>query len=149
MITLKRVDETNWREVIQLEVDNTQKSFIESNSQSLLEAAYDGSLRWHPFAAYSQEECIGFVMIGAYDPEEKWIWLDRVMLAKKFQGKGLGTELLDEVVRLITNQWDAKEIILSVTPDNEDAIGFYTAYGFEWLDKVDPANGEQLMRLNI
>ncbi len=149
MIKLETVNESNWRDVINIEVANTQRGFIESNRQSLLEAAYDTSLKWHPFVASKDQECVGFTMIGAYDATEHYIWLDRVMLSEDYQGKGLGTEMLDAVVQLIKEKWVVKEIILSVTPDNKQAIAFYANYGFEWLDKTDPANGEQLMRLAV
>lgn len=146
---LEKVTEENWREVINLEVKASQHSFIESNAQSLLEAAYDTSLRWYPFAVIHEKKIIGFTMIGNYNPEEKWIWLDRIMLGKEAQGKGLGTDLLNEIVTTITENWDVHEIVLSVTPDNDSAIGFYEKFGFEWLDKTDPENGEKLMRLRM
>lgn len=149
MIQIKPVDEDNWRDVIDIKVKDEQTRFIESTSESLLEAAYDISLKWHPFGIYSNNNCIGFAMIGAYDPKEKYIWLDRFMLGENHQGKGLGSKSLDEVVHMIQRKWDVKEIVLSVTPDNEPAIAFYKKYGFDWLKKTDPENGEQLMRLKV
>lgn len=149
MISLQKIDERNWREVIEIEVGEAQKSYIESNTYSLLEAAYDRSLNWHPFGVYKDESCIGFAMIGAFDSDEKTIWLDRLMLAKEYQGQGFGLEVLDVIVDFIKLEWEVDEIILSVTAENKKAIRFYEAYGFDWLDKVDPANGEYLMRLKV
>lgn len=149
MIELKKVDETNWREVIEIEVEESQKAFIESNSESLLEAAYDTHLNWHPFGVYQNDRCVGFIMVGAYNADEKFIWLDRIMLAKEHQGKGWGSKVLDRAVKLIVENWVVDEIVLSVSPDNEGAINFYKTYGFELLDRIDPANGELMMRLLV
>lgn len=149
MINLVEVNEGNWREVKELKVSDEQTVHIESNAQSLLEAAYDTSLDWYPYGIYSGEDLVGFAMIGAYNSEEKYIWLDRLMLNRDVQGKGLGTEVMRVIIEYISNNWDVSEIVLSVTPDNHAAIGFYKKVGFQWLDKTDPANGEQLMSMKI
>ena len=149
MISLVEVNEANWREVTELKVSDEQTVHIESNAQSLLEAAYDTSLDWHPYGIYSETDVNGFAMIGAYNSEGTYIWLDRLMLSRDAQGKGLGTEVMRVIIELIDENWDVSEIILSVTPDNRAAIGFYEKVGFQWLDKTDPANGEQLMSMKI
>ncbi|GEN51460.1 GNAT family N-acetyltransferase [Alkalibacterium pelagium] len=149
MISLVKVSEANWREVTELKVSDEQTVHIESNAQSLLEAAYDTSLDWHPYGIYSGDDLVGFAMIGAYNLEERYIWLDRLMLSYDVQGEGLGTEVMRVIVEYISENWDVSEIVLSVTPDNHVAIGFYEKVGFQWLDKTDPANGEQLMSMKI
>lgn len=149
MISLVEVNEENWREVTELKVSDEQTVYIESNAQSLLEAAYDTSLDWHPYGIYSENNLIGFAMIGEYNSEEKYIWLDRLMLNRDVQGKGLGTDVMRVIIEYISNNWNVSEIVLSVTPDNHAAIGFYKKVGFQWLDKTDPANGEQLMSMKI
>lgn len=85
----------------------------------MLETAYDTSIRWCPFAVIHEKKIIGFTMIGNYNPEEKWNWLDRIMLGKEAQGKGLVTDLQNEIVTTIIENWDVCEIVLSVTMDND------------------------------
>ncbi|EXJ24101.1 spermine/spermidine acetyltransferase [Alkalibacterium sp. AK22] len=145
MVELKKVDEHNWEAVSSLEVEPHQKSYIESNRQSLLEAAYDRSLKWHPYGVYAEKTLIGFVMIGDYDSEEQTIWLDRIMISKEHQGRGLGYEVMNAAVMHIKKNWTVKKIILSVTPDNQAAWSFYEKYGFKDTGAIDPANGEHLM----
>lgn len=63
-LLIKDVDESNWRDIVALSVSKDQEAFIETNGQSLLEAAYDVSLNWQPLALYDDRQLIGFSMIG-------------------------------------------------------------------------------------
>lgn len=149
MVELKKVDEDNWEAVSSLEVEPHQKSYIESNRQSLLEAAYDRSLKWHPYGVYADEALIGFVMIGDYDAQDQTIWLDRIMIGKDHQGRGLGYQVMDAAMAHIRRNWAVSSVILSVTPDNDAAWGFYEKYGFKATGKTDPANGEHMMTYQV
>ena len=68
---IKIVDEINWRDVCALKVAPSQLKYIDANSTSLLEAAYDTKFNWSPYALYFKETMIGFAMIGAFRPEER------------------------------------------------------------------------------
>jgi|SRR5690625_1566589 len=139
------VGESNWREVCDLKVHTEQESFIETNIESLVEAAYDKKHRWAPFALYFKEELIGFAMIGAYNEIDKYIWLDRFMVDIKFQGKGHSKPLLKKLIHFIEEKWTVTDIVLSIEPTNTKAIEIYKQIGFKFNGMIDPNNKEKLM----
>lgn len=143
---IKDVDETNWREVRALCVSTNQKGFIESNAQSLLEAAYDVSLRWRPLALYHKDQLVGFSMIGAKN--ESTMWLDRLMIDTNFQGEGLGTLFIPLLIEFMKQEYAVERIYLSVHDENEKIIPYYQRFGFLDSQKHDPENGERIMYLD-
>lgn len=93
---LQKIDTHNLWEVVQLSVNEEQKGFVATNTQSILEA-YATISEGHvalPFAIYHEEQLIGFVMFGygtngdEEDPKiadhNYCIW--RFMIDKKYQG---------------------------------------------------------------
>lgn len=146
---IKPVEEHNWREVTKLKVSSAQTNYIESNDQSLLEAAYDKRHDWMPHALYYDEIMIGFAMIGAYNVEEKYIWLDRFMIDEHFQGKGHSKPLLHKLLLMIKKKWNPDTIVLSIDSTNENAYYLYEKIGFHINGIIDPNNGEKLMEYKI
>ncbi|GAA4071374.1 GNAT family N-acetyltransferase [Amphibacillus indicireducens] len=98
-----------------------------------------------PYALYSDETLIGFAMIGAYNAEEKYIWLDRFMIDEIFQGKGHSKPLLNKLLMMIKEKWNPDIIVLSIDPTNEKALYLYEKIGFRINGMIDPNNGEKLM----
>lgn len=129
---IKQVCEENWRSVSELTVHPTQVEFIETNTESLLEAAYDTRYNWTPYGLYWNETLIGFAMIGAYNAREKYIWLDRFMIDQKHQRQGHSKPLLNELKLFIKDNWETEIIILSVHQLNEQASKAYEQVGFHF-----------------
>lgn len=142
---IKQVTEENWRAVSELTVHPRQVHFIETNIESLLEAAYDTKYNWTPYGLYLQETLIGFAMIGAYDAREKYIWLDRFMIDQKHQGQGHSKPLLNALKLFIKENWKTDIIILSVHPLNEKASKIYEQVGFHFNDRLESDEEERLM----
>jgi len=149
MLILKPVSQKNWRLVTGLTVANDQTNFIESNKDSLLEAAFDKSLNWIPLALYDDENIIGFSMVGAFNEHQKYIWLDRFMIDKNFQNRGYGKLFLNKIISYISRKWDVNKIILSVHKDNEYVLHFYKKTGFVNTNEIDSLNGEIIMILEL
>lgn len=144
---IKDVDESNWREIAALSVSKDQEAFIETNGQSLLEAAYDVSLNWQPLALYDDRQLIGFSMIGA--KQDKSMWLDRLMIDAKFQGKHYGTLFIPLLIDFMKEQYEIDRIYLSVHEENEKIIPYYQRFGFIDSQRHDPENGERVMYLDL
>lgn len=146
-LLIKDVDESNWRDIVALSVSKDQEAFIETNGQSLLEAAYDVSLNWHPLALYDDRQLIGFSMIGA--KQDKSMWLDRLMIDAKFQGKHYGSLFIPLLINFMKEQYEIERIYLSVHEENEKIIPYYQRFGFIDSQRHDPENGERVMYLDL
>ncbi|MGL9731176.1 GNAT family N-acetyltransferase [Enterococcus sp. DIV0756] len=146
-IRFRKVDESNWREVVALSVSKKQKNFIESNAQSLLEAAYDVSFHWQPLALYDETCLVGFAMIGAKQGKE--MWLDRLMIDEKFQGTGYGSLFVPLLLNFMNEHYGVNRIYLSVHDENEKIIPYYRRFGFIDSQQYDPENGEHILYFDI
>lgn len=87
---------------------------------------------------------IGFAMIGAFRPEERYIWLDRFMIDVNYQGFGHSKPLLEKLLYFMKDNWPVDEIILSLEVDNTVAMNIYKQLGFQ-LNGMTDSNGEKLM----
>ncbi|MGG5372698.1 GNAT family N-acetyltransferase [Enterococcus sp. AZ196] len=146
-LTIKAVDEKNWRAVTALSVSTEQQDFIESNEQSLLEAAFDQSFQWRPLALYHDTQLVGFSMIGA--KAGKTIWLDRLMIDAQFQGKGYGSFFIPLLIDFIKQHYEIERIYLSVHEENKKIIPYYQRFGFIDSRQYDLENGERMMFLDV
>lgn len=146
-LAIQPVNEENWRQVVQLQVAPAQQDFIESNAQSLLEAAYDHSLHWHPLALFDEDTLVGFAMIGAQ--QEKSIWLDRIMIDQQFQGHGYGKQFIPLLLSHMQQTFAVERVYLSAHEENEKIFAYYEKLGFIDSRKHDPANGERIMYYNF
>ena len=142
MIGFEKITNKNIWKVCALEPFEEQKDFVAENIQSLAEAFATRNEGHNalPLAVYHDDELIGFVMIGkgtvgnedesTLIKENYCLW--RLMIDKKYQGKGYGFQTLDAAVRLIRSFpfGEAKKVWLSYEPENTRARELYLWYGF-------------------
>ncbi|WP_370150332.1 GNAT family N-acetyltransferase [Exiguobacterium profundum] len=148
-ITIQPVDAVNREAVIALTVDEKQSRFIETNAESLREMIEDTKYNWQSFAFYEGERAVGFMMVGAENQSERYVWLDRFMIDQYEQGKGVGTKCLRMAVEFIQTQYDVDDIILSLHQENEAAKRFYAKNGFFDSGLIDEWNGEAIWVYHI
>ena len=125
------VNSRNRAEVEHLEVFAEQSGFIESVTQCLQEA--DKLELWRPVGIYDRSMLIGFAMYGYFpEPAPGQVWLDRLLIDKKYQGKGFGRQTLDAAMALIRTYpfGKADKVWLSYEPENVRAREIYRKYGF-------------------
>ena len=125
------VNSRNRAEVEHLEVFAEQSGFIESVTQCLQEA--DKLELWRPIGIYDRGMLIGFAMYGYFpEPAPGQVWLDRLLIDKKYQGKGFGRQTLDAAMALICTYpfGKADKVWLSYEPENVRAREIYRKYGF-------------------
>ncbi|MGM0212565.1 GNAT family N-acetyltransferase [Enterococcus sp. AZ109] len=142
-LMIRAVDEDNWRQVVQLSVQPDQKNFIESNAQSLLEAAYDRSLDWHPLALHDGDTLVGFAMVGAL--RDQSMWLDRIMIDQHLQGQSYGKHFIPLLLDYMQENFAVNKVYLSAHEENKKIFAYYQRFGFVDSKKHDPANGERIM----
>jgi diamine N-acetyltransferase len=129
-VSLRPIDESNYRESIELMVAPDQQGFVASNVQSLADAYVyrDGA---EPYAVYADDEMVGFALLYPLteDAVVRGIILVRLMIDARFQGRGYGRDALDAIVENVRAR-DLGRLRLSVLPENEQALEFYRRNGF-------------------
>ncbi len=148
-LKIHQVDASNWREIIVLQVAEGQRKFIEKNEISILESIYDRKHKWQCYGLFQGTTAVGFVMIGAENNEERYIWLDRFMIDCRYQGMGLGAAFLEKMKEFIASNFEIDEIVLSVTKDNPKAKVFYERHGFVNTGLVDPEFDEEIFAYKL
>lgn len=154
MISIRKVNARNVWELLALEVDEAQKRFVATNTESIVEAyttlAAGGVAL--PFGIYADDTPVGFLMIGYGElPEEEnppiardnyCIW--RFMIDRSHQGKGFGTQALRLALRFIQTLpcGPARKCFLSYEPENETAKRLYHRFGFRETGEMD---GEEII----
>lgn len=143
-LTIQLVDATTQEAVIGLTVAMDQSRFIETNAESLHEMEVDVKYAWTCYALCLDERPVGFMMIGADNKVDRYVWLDRFMMDAREQGKGLGSRFLQLALVWIQERFDVDDIVLSLHPTNELAKRFYAKGGFEDSGLIDESNGEEI-----
>ena len=157
MLKLKKINRTNIGEILKLEVFDNQKNFVATNNSSIIDAyiAITENNDVFTFGIYNDDTPIGFLMIGFdvnSDDEDAPmiakgnynIW--RLMVDKKFQGKGFGKKAMDLALEFISTFpcGTAKYCWLSYESDNNVARQLYTSVGFVETEEKD---GEEIVAI--
>jgi diamine N-acetyltransferase len=141
-VELKKVDFKNLWEVVRLSVKQSQKSFVASNTVSLLEAyaALSSGATALPFGLYEDGQLVGFIMFGygkIEDGEEPEVaegnyCLWRLMIDERFQGRGLGRKAMEAALHYLKTFpcGRADCCWLSYEPENTAARSLYRSMGF-------------------
>lgn len=144
-VSLREIDSGNFRQCINLKVAEGQEKYVASNVYSIAQSKiYPSSL---PFAIYSGDEMVGFVMYG-FDTDDNKYYLGRLMIDARHQGKGYGKAATLEVIERMRKIEDCREIYLSFVPENTGAEKLYTSVGFEQTGETSES-GEVIMRFSM
>ena len=149
MITLRKVDARNIWQIVALEVREEQKSFVATNTESILEAycaITNGGVAL-PFGIYVGDTPVGFLMIGygcddwedapAIARNNYSIW--RLMIDKSCQGRGYGKAAMAAALDYIRTfpSGKAECCFLSYEPENMAAQRLYHSFGFRENGELD------------
>lgn len=143
-----------------LRLTGKHQEYIASNAYSLAEAYViesDGINRAMPYAIYNDDIMVGFVMavyqpIDINDPEddEDAYYLARLMIDKKYQGKGYGKEAMKKIIDTMKAcpYGNADAVVLSCSRNNTIAYELYKSLGFIDTGKLDDT-GDYYCRLDF
>ena len=160
MFKLKKINRNNVGEILKLEVFDNQKSFVATNNSSIIEAytAITDNNDVFTFGIYKDDAPIGFLMIGYnMNSDDEGapsiakgnynIW--RLMIDKKFQGKGFGKKVMDLALEFVNTFpcGTAKYCWLSYESDNDVARQLYKSVGFVETDEKDGDEIVAIMKL--
>ena len=128
-ITLKDVNEENFIECIDLEVNEKQKAYVAPNVFSIAESKIYPEVTIKTI--YNDTTLIGFLMFGRNnEKDDTYPWLIRFMIDQRYQGKGYGKKALALTLKLMEETYPNEPMFLSTSPENIDAIRFYEKFGF-------------------
>ncbi|MEW9095925.1 MAG: GNAT family N-acetyltransferase [Clostridiaceae bacterium] len=146
-IEIREVTAENLKEVLSLHVSEAQKSYVESTKQCLKDAIECNYYR--PAGLYQGGLMVGFAMYGLFPREGQngRVWLDRYLIDERFQGKGLGSIMLEALIEHLIKIYNCNEIYLSLYEDNQRALHLYQKFGFQFNGELD-INGEKV-RVNV
>ncbi len=147
-IHFETVTSKNRKSVEDLCLFPEQINFIESAADCLKEA--DEISQWKPVAIYNECNLIGFAMYGYFNEPLPYgeLWLDRILIDKKYQKKGYGKIAISALIQKITKEYACKKIYLSVYDINKTAIHIYQKIGFYFNGKYD-TKGEKIMVYDV
>ena len=141
MISFQKITYENVDDIVALSVRDDQKTFVASNSGSLIDAyvAISMGATALPFGIYDDETLVGFIMFGygrldEDDPEicddNYCLW--RFMIDQRYQAKGLGKQALAEALAYLKTApvGVGKGCWLSYEPENTVARDLYRQFGF-------------------
>lgn len=139
---LRDVTEENFFDIINLKSEPEQEkkfqlfeTMVGSNAFFIAYASVKG---WINRAIYDGDTLIGFATHGLDDKNNRYEMVS-MMLGHAFQGKGYGKPALKAIIDDMVNEYDCKEIYLTVIPFNESAIRVYKALGFEATGEIEKA----------
>lgn len=155
-ITLREINENNWRPVANLRVSPAQQGNLASNPMSMVEAHYseDSWIR----AVYADETIVGFLMMALWPPTDGYyIW--RFMIDQRYQSLGFGRTVVQLAIRHVRSTYPAaKRLGVMSTPKEgskeknvkaEDSpYEFYIKLGFRQTAEPDE-DGDVMMEIDL
>lgn len=145
MVSLKEITRDNIDEVLALKVDESQKSFVSTNADSLAQA-YVYSETAFPFAVYDDAILVGFIMMGYYEAKSYYtLW--KFMIDSRYQNKGYGRKALELGIKFLQDRFGVSEIYTGVVPGNTVAKKLYESVGFVDTGLIEL--GMEEMRLTL
>lgn len=145
MISIRKIDEKNEKRVREVSIRTNQQAYIETVDECLREASECEN--WRPVAIYSGDTIVGFAMYGSFG-ENRYTWIDRIMIDKKYQGQGFGKEAMIQLISKVAQEYNVNILYLSIVEGNTVACKLYKELGFEYLEK-DASNGEYIFEYKV
>jgi len=150
LVSLREITGDTVRQITSLSVSPEQQRFVASNAISLAEALFSPDA-WYR-AIYAGESPAGFVML--YDeslrttpPPNPQAALWRFMVDTHFQGQGIGTAALEQVIAHVRSKALFSSLLVSYVPAPGCPEKFYLRAGFKHTGKID--GGEVVLELSL
>ncbi|GAB3940170.1 GNAT family N-acetyltransferase [Kribbella albertanoniae] len=150
-VHLREITDHNHDAVCALRVRQGQDLFVALVARSLDDAASTPDANPWYRAVYSADDPVGFVMLSWNVPPGRpgimgpyFLW--RLLIDEQHQRRGLGREVLTQIVALIRAD-GATELLTSYQPGDGEPWPFYQRFGFQPTGEID--DGEIVLRLAL
>lgn len=146
MFELKEITKDNIDDILKLSVAETQKGFVPSNAHSLAQAWVYRNTAF-PFAIYSDDIIVGFLMLGYYEDKDQYtLW--RLMIDEKYQNRGYGKKAVEMAVKYLKGRFNAQAVYTGVIFKNIKAKNLYSTLGFVETGYSDEKQFEMKLIIN-
>ncbi|MCM3672035.1 GNAT family N-acetyltransferase [Mesobacillus maritimus] len=127
-VRIVELNKDDWYECCLLEVSPEQEEYMVPNAISIAQSKFEPSLK--PFAIYAGEKVVGFLMFNSVLEELDGYWIYRIMIDKKFQGKGLAKAATQLLISEMAKFHNTKKVVVGYHPENVAAHHLYASLGF-------------------
>ncbi|ANU13342.1 spermine/spermidine acetyltransferase, putative [Planococcus halocryophilus Or1] len=128
-VKIVELNTENWYDCCELEVSEEQTQYMEPNAVSIAQSKFETSLK--PYAIYTGDKAVGFLMYNSVPEELDGYWVYRIMVDKAFQGQGIGKAATKLMITEMAKSLNATKIVVGYHPDNLNAHNLYASLGFE------------------
>ncbi|SCL24501.1 GNAT family N-acetyltransferase [Micromonospora inyonensis] len=139
-VTLRDVDDENWRAVADIAPRDDQRAYVAALAARYLLLSTRENV-WTSLAVCADDTVVGHVMWGV-DDEDGAYWLGGMLIDAAEQGRGLGRAVLRTVTAWLAAQPECRVIRLSYHPENTAARRLYESAGFT---PTDAAEGDEVV----
>lgn len=122
------LDRYNWELCLALEITPEQERYVPSVLYSLAQAKFENLF---PFGIWFEGKIVGFLMYGGFG---NICWINRILVDKQYQGKGIGREAVRQLIQQLRQKRSCQSIRTSYAADNYQAKVFFEKLGFEELN---------------
>lgn len=135
LVELVTIDSDTIHDVIELELEEGQKGFIDTNVHAIAIAAVSKYFHLTYLKAIcADKKVVGFAEyqfgeIGEWDEDECTVW--RFMIDKNHQKKGIGTIAMGLLLKEIEAHKRCKLVDIYYDKENEPARKMYASHGFK------------------
>lgn len=133
MIELRKINEDNFNQVINIKTNLLNKDFVDDVINSLAEAWLDYN-DTHPFAIYEDNKIIGFVSMYLGDNNYQII---NFVIDEKERNKGKGENADKLCIDYLKSSFNAKIISIPVHVDHISAIKLWGKLGFKLSNTIE------------
>ncbi|MFF6781799.1 GNAT family N-acetyltransferase [Streptomyces sp. NPDC012510] len=145
-VTLRAVDDENWRAVADVAPLDNQRRYVPAlAARYLLLSLREGV--WNSLAVCADDTVVGHVMWGR--DEDGSYWIGGMLIDGAEQGKGIGRAVARTLLRWLADRTDCEVLRLSYDPDNSAAERLYTSLGFRPVSAAgEDVDGEVVAELS-
>ncbi|MBQ6570215.1 MAG: GNAT family N-acetyltransferase [Clostridia bacterium] len=118
------------------------EKFVASNALSIVQSVFEDG--WITKAIELDGKLIGFTMFG-YCEDEDFYELCRIMIDRRYQNQGYGTQGIKMILKEMKERFSCKEVYLSTDPENAVGKHVYEKCGFKSENKI--LDDEELFKI--
>ena len=126
-VTLRPVDDDNWRAVADVAPRDDQRAWVPALAARYLVLTMRSDV-WTSLAVYADDTVVGHVMWGVDDDGSRW--LGGMVIDAAEQDRGVGRAAVRTLADWLAAQGDGHPVRLSYHPDNQPAANLYRSVGF-------------------
>ena len=124
MLSLTPLNRFNWESYLEIQIHSAQENFVPSILFSLAQAKFENLF---PLGIQLDNQIVGFLMYGNFSGI---FWINRIIIDKQFQGKGIGKAAIRQLISQFHQNPQCKEIRTSFVVENIAARKLFTEIGF-------------------